>query len=146
MNTNAILNFLLSRKGQFSSIRYNRECKTLKNCNFSIRKETVVTIRSGIDYSNIQRVIEEREKSPKESYPLPWGEWKAFPYLITHKGVDYARLYTVNDSASAKVRYLVNNQEVSFNEIEKYLQSSEKQDKTDLRCFTVKMNDIEEMI
>ena len=47
---------------------------------------------TGVEYANL-RVNKERETGP-----LPWGTWKVAPYVIEHKGQDYARLYCVDNS------------------------------------------------
>ena len=145
----SILNKLLTKKGQFTSAAWSRPCKVKKGAPENIMKSTVMTVRAGIDYDNLKSVQEKRESGalPEENAGLPWGQWKQFPYLIEHKGVDYVRLYPTQGDIQAKVEYFMNGLPVEYEAIESFLLSSEKRKADDkpIDCFTVKLADMIDM-
>lgn len=53
-------------------------------------KITTALCMTGAEYANLA------VNADRETGPLPWGVWSEFPFIITHKGKDYARLYTVD--------------------------------------------------
>lgn len=84
------------QKGSFLSVTINKTVPTLKAFEgATVTKQTRAVVCSGIEYDNQKAVIEKRNsgESPKENAGLPWGTWKAYPYLIEHKGALYVRLY-----------------------------------------------------
>lgn len=60
-----------------------------------LRKVVTAVCLTGAEYANL------RENKDRETGPLPWGEWKVAPFVITHKGQDYARLYLMDHGLSA---------------------------------------------
>lgn len=56
----------------------------------TLTKEVMATVMTGVEYRNLAA------NNDRETGGLPWGEWAQYPYLITHKGTYYARLYTVD--------------------------------------------------
>lgn len=82
-------------KGSFHSAVWKKTLKTKKAFqNENIVKITKAVVRFGIEYDNMKAVQIKRESGelPKENAGLPWGEWKQYPYIITHKGNDYLRV------------------------------------------------------
>jgi hypothetical protein len=55
-----------------------------------LTKHTVAVIRTGIAYANLG------VNDGVDTGPLPWGQWAIFPYVITHKGAEYVRLYVAS--------------------------------------------------
>ena len=56
-----------------------------------LRKVTTALVMTGVEYANLH------VNKSTETGPLPWGTWKVAPYVIEHKGRDYARLYCVEN-------------------------------------------------
>lgn len=73
---------------------------------------------TGVEYRNLA-VNEDTETGA-----LPWGEWSQYPYVITHKGVDYLRVYAVD--GSIKTQYYVDGIDVSRDEFLRYLTPSQR--------------------
>ena len=59
-----------------------------------------------------------------ETGDLPWGEWSMYPYIITHKGTDYARLYTVDNTV--RTAYYVDGERVDREAFAAYLTPSQR--------------------
>jgi hypothetical protein len=57
----------------------------------NLRKVVTAVCMTGVEYANL------RVNKDTETGPLPWGTWKdgAAPFVIEHKGQDYARLYVI---------------------------------------------------
>lgn len=62
-----------------------------------LRKIVTAVVMTGAEYANL------RVNKGVVTGPLPWGVWAegAEPFLIQHKGQDYARLYVVENGVSA---------------------------------------------
>jgi transcription elongation factor GreA-like protein len=125
------LNALKSlRKGSFAIARIVSKKKPLKAfAQHDITKVVLCTVRTGIEYRNQKEVKE----SGKEVGSLPWGEWETYPYLITHKGNRYLRLYI---GQSMKVIYFVDGVKVSANVAKQMLPKTKPSQKP--LCITVK--------
>jgi hypothetical protein len=138
---------LLKLKGQFVRIAIKREMKTRKGMP-TIIKSSKLTVRIGVDYSNIASVKEKRENGDlpsQEESTLPWGHWVdgLFPYVIEHKGEYYVRCTVVNNPNShSETHYFINGQEKSRDEIESMCLASEFKDRDDLDVFNVKMSNL----
>ena len=79
---------------------------------------TIVNM-TGVEYKSLA-VNEDTETGP-----LPWGEWSQYPYVVTHKGQDYLRIYTVD--GSVKTQYFVDGIDVSREEFLGYLTPSQRE-------------------
>ena len=79
-------------------------------------KRTVATIRTGVDFANLE------VNADRETGSLPWGEWQVFPYLIAHKGGEYARLYVLD--GTVRTRYFADGLEVDKTTFGQYLTPS----------------------
>ena len=139
-----IVSFLKAKKGQFVRASWGRVCKTRKGSP-EVRKVTVTTVRTGIDYNALTAVEAQRASGdlPTEPQPLPWGEWNDFPWTIVHNGQYYLRLYPAVN-ANTQVQYFMGDESVEYDAIEQYLLATEKREESDQEplCFTIKMNDL----
>jgi hypothetical protein len=116
------------RKGTFAIARIVSEKKPLKAYRqHKILKVVLCTVRTGIEFKNLA-VNEDRETGS-----LPWGQWEVYPYLITHKGNRYIRLYL---GQSMKVFYLVDGVKVA-SEVAKFMLPKSKAGEKP-SCITVK--------
>lgn len=112
-----------------------------------LEKVTNAVVRAGIDFSNLTSVKEGIANNERgEVQSLPWGEWKHFPYVITHKEKEYIRLYP-SAANTPKVKYFVNDEEVDKNAFAAYLTNSEATkllypEEKPLECFTVSADNI----
>jgi hypothetical protein len=131
-------------KGANIVVMWNRNAKTFKGVSDIITKHVRMVGRVGIEYDKQKAVIEKRANGelPSENAGLPWGTFEIYPYLITHKGENYLRLYNGTcPITKTEVHWFKNGAEVTKESIEGLLLASEKGDKTG-DCFTVKTNDI----
>ena len=116
-----------------------------KNNGVVLEKRTRATVKTGIDFANLNEVkqgIASGERGEVQS--LPWGEWTVFPYLVTHKGAEYLRLYPVSGSKMG-VEYFVNGNPVDRETFKTYLTPSEakKMDDGEVPAtFTVKAENL----
>ncbi len=118
------------RKGTFAIARIVSKKKPLASYKqHDITKVVLCTVRTGIEYRNLKAVKE----SDIEVQSLPWGEWADYPYLITHKGNRYIRLYL---GQSMKVFYLVDGVKVASDVAKAMLPKTKPSKKPN--CITVK--------
>lgn len=148
MTTQEILKILSSHKGQNLIATFSRPCKVRKGIDKNVTKTSRVLIRGGIDYSNLSAVKEARENgelpSEEESH-LPWGAWSIFPYVITHKGNEYIRLYAGTFSNfQPTVEFAIDGKPATKEEIAPLCLASEtaEKEKSAIKCFTVKAETI----
>lgn len=64
-----------------------------------LRKVSTAVCMTGAEYSALA------VNADTETGALPWGEWSDYPYVVTHKGQDYGRLYCVD--GTIRSTYLV---------------------------------------
>ena len=64
-----------------------------------LRKVVTAVCMTGASYANL------RVNKGVETGALPWGEWMdgAEPFVIQHKGQDYARLYVIEHGVTARL-------------------------------------------
>jgi len=108
-----------------------------------LSKITTGRFRSGIDYANLKSVqdgIASGERGEVE--PLPWGEWALFPWIILHKGVEYLRLYPVQDAAM-DVLYVVDGANVTKEQFQELLTPSQRAEKPAPACITKRLAEVE---
>ena len=132
----------LSSKGQFVTVNFTSEKKpAAKFKGVSLVKIVAGIFRAGVNFANLASVkdgIASGERGPVQ--PLAWGDWLHFPYVITHKGGLYYRLYPV-PSSRMSVTYTVDGAEVDRDTFLGYLTPSEraKAESGDVpECITVK--------
>ena len=134
-------------KGQFSNMKWHKELKTRKGVADVVTKESNAVVRFGVEYDNIADVKEMRENGelPSENQGLPWGVWKQYPYTIEHKGNEYLRCATVNNT-KVHTQYFRNGNPISKAEAEEICLKSEfpTNDKA-LEIMTINMDNIDEI-
>ena len=107
-----------------------------RNAGVRLRKEVSATVRTGVDYARLG------VNAGVETGELPWGTWLLFPYLIVHKGTDYARLY-VWERHPVAVAYFVDGVEVDRATFEGYLTPSARgRSLSTGGCITVKLDSL----
>lgn len=107
-----------------------------------LTKETVGVFRSGIDYANLSSVKEGIASGERgEVQSLPWGEWALHPWLISHKGEEYLRLYPV-DGQRSMVVYFVDGTEVEKATFQSCLTPSQCAEKDAPACITKKLAEV----
>lgn len=79
---------------------------------------------------------------PQENAGLPWGEWKEYPYTISHKGNEYLRA-SITPTTKIKTVYKLNGKEVDKTEIEKLVRAESKGSKPDV--LTVNIENIKDI-
>jgi hypothetical protein len=91
-----------------------------KHASKRLRKVVTAVCMTGASYANL------RVNKDKETGPLPWGTWMdgAEPFVIQHKGNDYARLYVIENGVRAI--YTVDGEVVSREDYESFLTPSQR--------------------
>lgn len=145
-HTQAMLDTLLSRKGQIVTMLTERDCRVRKNQE-PVRKRSEFQCRVGVNYDNIKTVIEGRAngEKPAENAGLPWGEWALFPYVITHKGEYYIRCTTLNNAYRKAPVYTRNGVEISKDEAKVACLASEFSDAEQGEVFNIKVSSLLEV-
>lgn len=145
-HTQAMLDTLLSRKGQIVTMLTERDCKVRKGRD-PIRKRSEFQCRVGVNYDNIKTVIEGRAdgSKPAENAGLPWGEWALFPYVITHKGEYYIRCTTLNNAHSKPAQFLRNGTAISKEEAQLDCLASEFAEGDRGEVFNIKVSSLLEL-
>lgn len=131
--------------GQFIGALWTRQLKTLKGVSAIITKETRATVRAGINHDARAKVQDAREQGelPAVNSGLPWGQWLAFPYVITHKGEFYLRLYPV-ENRFPRVIYRANGHVINKADAQMLCLASEfKEHDTAIGCFTLKLKSLQ---
>ena len=139
----AMLDLLLSRKGQIVTMLTERDCKVRKNKD-PIRKRSEFQCRVGVNYDNIQSVKEGRADGtkPAENAGLPWGEWALFPYVIHHKGEYYFRCTTLNNAFRKAPVYTQNGQVITKEQAQIDCLASEFSDAEQGEVFNIKVSSL----
>lgn len=149
-----IIERIMKSKGQFVKAVWKSNptpAAAHKKAGVILEKHTSAVCRAGINFANLSSVqagIANGERGEVQS--LPWGEWKVdeqgnsmFPYLITHKGADYVRLYPTD--SRCETIYFVNGEQVDRKTFATYLTPSEAAKATSdekPECFTIKKDNI----
>lgn len=106
-------------------------------------KSTVGVFRSGIDYANLASVKDGIESGVRgEVEPLPWGQWALFPWIITHNGAEYVRLYPVPGQVP-QVAYSINSEPCDKATFQACLTPSQCAEKDAPACITKKLAEID---
>lgn len=151
LTADQILDRILNTKGSFVKAHWKSNPKpAAAHKSVLLEKITSAVCRAGIDYANlgvVKDAINNGERGEVES--LPWGEWKKFPYIIEHKGVEYIRLYPSDGTNHFPTsNYFVNGEKVTKEDFAQYLTPSEAKkllepnDDDRPLCFTVKRENI----
>jgi len=157
LSSEAITNKILNSKGQFVKAAWKSNPKPAGAFkNHVLEKKTVAVVQAGVNFANLSAVkvgIEEGTRGDVKS--LPWGEWKVvegvslFPYIITHRGCDYLRLYpSQGNNHKGVTTFYVDDVKVSKEVFATYLTPSESKklltpsDADRPLCFTIKAENV----
>lgn len=150
LTADEVISRILNTKGSYVKAYWKSNPKpAAAHKSVLLEKVTGAVVRSGIDFSNLGSVKEGIESGDRgEVQPLPWGQWKMFPYVIEHKDTDYIRLYpSLSATHIPQTTYYVNGSVVNKSEFASYLTASESNklldgEKSRPECFTVKADNI----
>ena len=144
--TQAMLDLLLSRKGQIVTLVTERDCRVRKGRD-PISKRSEFQARVGVVYDNIQAVKDKRASGelPEENAGLPWGEWVLFPYVIHHKGEYYVRCTTLPSGHRKSPVYTQNGQVITQAQAQADCLASEFAKGTAGDVFNVKVSSLREV-
>jgi len=134
-----------TRKGTNVIVEWTRPCDTRKGTATVITKAVRMVCRMGIEYDNINNVIEKREEGtlPAVNAGLKWGTWFEYPYLISHKGKMYLRLSPGTSSLnSSSATFFMDGVETTKGTVIPYLLAKELKEKEDMDCFCLDINNI----
>lgn len=127
MNTNEFLAKVNGGVGHFN-VEWQTEVKpAAAHTARSLRKVSSATCMTGAEYASLGvHAVKDSDGIPTgerhETGALPWGEWNVYPFVVSHKGQDYARLYTVD--GTVKSIYLVDGDIVDRDTFNSYLTPS----------------------
>jgi hypothetical protein len=103
MQATQILDAIRGHNGQMMRVEIRSTVPTLKSVEgVTVTKQTRCYVTSGTEFANrkdIREAIEAGERG--EVQALPWGEWSLYPFVISHKGNDYIRLYPPTEAQLA---------------------------------------------
>ncbi len=142
-----ILQKLLSKKGQFASISYRRPLKLLKqyvNEGMVGEKLVSLTVRCGIDYTNLQSTIEKIENGEiTGNNSLVGRNWVLFPYLLKSlaTGKLLFRFYPVVNQKSIS-RWFLDGSEIAEEALPTYCLKSEWGERNPQPCFDLPIGSI----
>lgn len=95
----------LNAPGAFTAVQWESDVKpAAAHRGVELRKVVRATVRTGVQYRNLAVNAE------RETGDLPWGTWSLYPFVITHKGAEYARLYILD--GTVRTTYYVDGAEV----------------------------------
>lgn len=140
--TKIILN---TPKGQFLSVIIKRKLKLRAGIIDNLaEKETILNVRAGVEYDNINVVKEKRDEGilPEINQGLPWGVWEKYPFTIKHNKQRYVRL-SLNPAAKIESSFFLNNKKVEKEIIAPFVLKSEIESKENsVEVITVKEDNI----
>ena len=85
---------------------------------------TVAAVEAGTAYADLAEVKAGIAAGKRgEVGSLPWGEWAAFPYIVSHKGREYVRL-NLAEAGIVSVAYEVDGEAVDAVTFKSYLTAS----------------------
>jgi hypothetical protein len=144
-NSLAIVKKMLTRKGQFTHVKYMRPLKFRKafeESNYGF-KEVVGVFSLGKNYENLASTINKRNEGISAS-GLNGKEWVKFPYLIVGANQNLmTRLYAVRNTKVVTSFYL-NGKKVEPDELEPFCLASEL-DLTPRTVFDLRLDYIKEL-
>ena len=134
------------KAGEFHTVEWNKELKTRKGIDAVVTKNTVgKALRVGVAYDNKQAVKTKRELGilPTENKGLPYGTWRAFPYLIKHNGKLQLRVTTAQNTRFL-TEYFINGVKAERKDIVELVLKSEigNGDEKQIDVFNLKIENI----
>jgi hypothetical protein len=98
-------------------------------------KVSTAMAQTGVEFADLS------VNSDRETGALPWGEWSVYPYIVRHKGTDYARLNVID--GTVRTQYFVNGMDVDRQMFLSYLTPSQRESKRPVGgTITVKMDGV----
>jgi hypothetical protein len=98
-------------------------------------KVSTAMAQTGVEFANLS------VNSERETGALPWGEWSVYPYIVRHKGQDYARLNVID--GTVRTSYFVDGFDVDRQTFGTYLTPSQRESKRPIGgTITVRMNNM----
>jgi hypothetical protein len=135
MDTQEYLDLVEGGVGNFTVEFHSDPKPAARHADKRLRKVTTALVMTGAEFSAL------RENKDRDTGPLPWGTWKVAPYVVEHRGQDYARLYCVDNSL--RCIYTVDGEVVDRETFNGYLTPSAAAAKRPVGgCITVKMEGI----
>lgn len=129
--------------------------KTLKSCEAGlVRIKFTTEVKPAAAFKNhilkkiVNGVFRVGVETGEESAGA-WGEWALRPWIVTHKGSEYLRLYTARAEEESLVIYIVDGNEVTREKFATYLTASDSarltnRDRTSsFEVFTKKLKELE---
>ena len=152
MNAEQIVEKIQDKRGASLNVRLVSEIEALKShAGKLVQKITEMTVISGVSFENrkdVREAIEAGERSEVGS--LKWGEWKQFPFVISHKGAEYIRLYLPSQAQQEagfcrkpSVKFFCDGVEISREQAEEICGSKAKARENAEGCMTVKASNLE---
>jgi hypothetical protein len=120
MDTKHYLDLVAGGTDHFT-VEFHSDTKpAAKHASKRLRKVVTAVVMTGASYANL------RVNKGVETGSLPWGTWMpdAEPFVIQHKGNDYARLYVIENGVRAI--YTVDGEVVSREDYESFLTPSQR--------------------
>ena len=129
----------VNRPGAYQAVRWESIVPRAKlakgNKDKTATKKVTAVTRTGLNHANLA------VNKDRETGALPWGEWAVHPYIITHKGADYGRLYVVD--GTVKAVYYIDGVEVTQEQFQAILiPSAQKAERPSGGCITPKLESI----
>lgn len=101
----------------------------------ALTKETTAIVMVGAEYADLA------VNNDREVGDLPWGEWSVRPFIVTHRGADYVRMYCMD--RSVRTTYKVNGEVVDRDAFNGFLTpSAAKAKRPNGGCITVKAENV----
>ena len=135
MNRNEYL-AAVNAPGQFQAVEWKSTVTpAAAHKGKALTKVTTATVRTGAEYKNFAA------NADRETGALPWGEWAVYPWVITHKGTDYARLYVLD--GTVKTTYFIDGAKVDRDDFLALLTpSARKAKRPTAGCITVALENL----
>jgi len=146
-----LVNKILAAKGQFLGALWTRQMKTNSGVLATVTKTVRTVVQVGVNYDNRQVVQALRNTGdlPYTNQGLPWGKWEIFPYVISHKGEQYVRLYPVRNEdgapRSCKVIYRINGRRASYAEVAAICPKGEFSKGMPAECYTLNAKSLQQI-
>lgn len=156
-NFDEMARLFLQCTGQFLTVTFeSQKNPAAAHKGRTLVKRTTGVFRAGVQFANLGAVKEGIEAGERgEVEPLPWGKWVQYPYIISHKGEYYIRLYPpfVRDHhgdlvphwrpGQIRVEYTVDGNPATKDEFNSFLTPSEARASGEVpQCFTVKARNV----
>lgn len=123
----------IGKAGTYAQVTWQKVVKTPTKSDLVVVKRSIATVRAGIEFQNLA------QNSDRVTGPLPWGVWLVKPWVITHKGGLYYRLY-LTDGWKVNQTFTIGGREATKQEAQAVTLASEWPKPTGeaVKTFTVK--------